>query len=100
MGTIWEAICYVGGATEPVRYFYRTNAQGDVKQIVDKDNNVIAYYDYDAWGGQLAVYDGNDKPVSGDSHFANVNPFRSWARSRTQPRRDSITCKADTMTRR
>ena len=76
MGTIWEAICYVGGATEPVRYFYRTNAQGDVKQIVDKDNNVIAYYDYDAWGGQLAVYDGNDKPVSGDSHFANVNPFR------------------------
>ncbi len=76
MGTIWEAICYVGGATEPVRYFYRTNAQGDVKQIVDKDNNVIAYYDYDAWGGQLAVYDGNDKSVSGDSHFANVNPFR------------------------
>ena len=76
MGTIWEAICYLGGATEPVRYFYRTNAQGDVKQIVDKDNNVIAYYDYDAWGGQLAVYDGNDKPVSGDSHFANVNPFR------------------------
>ncbi len=76
MGNIWEAICYVGGATEPVRYFYRTNAQGDVKQIVDKDNNVIAYYDYDAWGGQIAVYDGNDKPVSGDSHFANVNPFR------------------------
>ena len=27
-------------------------------------------------GRQLAVYDGNDKPVSGDSHFANVNPFR------------------------
>ena len=76
MGTIWEAICYIGGSTTPVRYFYRTNAQGDVKQIVDKDNNVIAYYDYDAWGGQLAVYDGNDKPVSGDSHFANVNPFR------------------------
>ena len=76
MGTIWEAICYVGGATEPVRYFYRTNAQGDVKQIVDSNYNVVAYYAYDAWGKLLAVLDGNDKPVSGDSYFANVNPFR------------------------
>ena len=76
MGTIWEAICYVGGATEPVRYFYRTNAQGDVKQIVDKDNNVIAYYDYDAWGKLLAVLDGNDNPITDSSHFAIVNPFR------------------------
>ena len=76
MGTIWEAICYLGGATEPVRYFYRTNAQGDVKQIVDSNYNVVAYYAYDAWGKLLAVLDGNDKPVSGDSYFANVNPFR------------------------
>ena len=76
MGNIWEAVCYIGGSTTPVRYFYRTNAQGDVKQIVDSNYNVVAYYAYDAWGGQLAVYDGNDKPVSGDSHFANVNPFR------------------------
>ena len=35
MGNIWSVICYIGGSTTPVRYYYRTNAQGDVKQIVE-----------------------------------------------------------------
>ena len=78
MGNIWEAVCYIGGSTTPVRYFYRTNAQGDVKQIVDSNYNynVVAYYSYDAWGKLLAVLDGNDNPITDSSHFANVNPFR------------------------
>ena len=76
MGNIWEAVCYIGGSTTPVRYFYRTNAQGDVKQIVDSNYNVVAYYAYDAWGKLLAVLDGNDNPITDSSHFANVNPFR------------------------
>ena len=78
MGNIWEAVCYIGGSTTPVRYFYRTNAQGDVKQIVDSNYNynVVAYYSYDAWGKLLAVLDGNDNPITDSSHFAIVNPFR------------------------
>lgn len=76
MGNIWSAICYVGGSTSPIRYYYRTNAQGDVKQIVDSDSNVIAYYAYDAWGRPLAILDGNDKTITDTSHFAIVNPFR------------------------
>ena len=76
MGNIWEAVCYIGGSTTPVRYFYRTNAQGDVKQIVDSNYNVVAYYAYDAWGKPLAVLDGNDNPITDSSHFAIVNPFR------------------------
>ena len=76
MGNIWSAICYIGGSTTPVRYFYRTNAQGDVKQIVDSNYNVVAYYAYDAWGKLLAVLDGNDNPITDSSHFAIVNPFR------------------------
>ena len=76
MGNIWLALCYIGGSTTPVRYYYRTNAQGDVKQIVDKDNNIIAYYAYDAWGRTLAILDGNDDPITNASHFAIVNPFR------------------------
>ena len=76
MGNIWEAVCYIGGSTTPVRYFYRTNAQGDVKQIVDSNYNVVAYYAYDAWGKLLAVLDGNDNPITDSSHFAIVNPFR------------------------
>ncbi len=76
MGNIWSAICYIGGSTAPVRYYYRTNAQGDVKQIVDSNYNVVAYYAYDAWGKLLAVLDGNDNPITDSSHFAIVNPFR------------------------
>ena len=76
MGNIWEAVCYIGGSTTPVRYYYRTNAQGDVKQIVDSNYNVVAYYAYDAWGKLLAVLDGNDNPITDSSHFAIVNPFR------------------------
>ena len=76
MGNIWEAICYIGGSTTPVRYYYRTNAQGDVKQIVDSNYNVVAYYAYDAWGKLLADLDGNDNPITDSSHFAIVNPFR------------------------
>ena len=76
MGNIWEAVCYIGGSTTPVRYFYRTNAQGDVKQIVDSNYNVVAYYAYDAWGKPLAVLDGNVNPITNSSHFAIVNPFR------------------------
>ena len=76
MGNNWEAVCYIGGSTTPVRYFYRTNAQGDVKQIVDSNYNVVAYYAYDAWGKLLAVLDGNDYPITDSSHFAIVNPFR------------------------
>ena len=75
MGNIWLALCYINGSTTPVRYYYRTNAQGDVKQIVDSNYNVVAYYAYDAWGRLLAVLDGNDNPITDSSHFANVNPF-------------------------
>ena len=75
-GNIWSAICYIGGSTTPVRYYYRTNAQGDVRQIVDKDNNVIAYYAYDAWGKPLAILDGNNSEITDSTHFAIVNPFR------------------------
>ena len=76
MGNIWSTICYIGGSTTPVRYYYRTNAQGDVKQIVDSNYNVVAYYAYDAWGKFLTVLDGKDKPITDSSHFAIVNPFR------------------------
>ena len=76
MGNIWSAVCYIGGSTTPVRYYYRTNAQGDVKQIVDSNYNVVAYYAYDTWGKLLAVLDGNGNPITDSSHFAIVNPFR------------------------
>ena len=59
MGNIWEAVCYIGGSTTPVRYFYRTNAQGDVKQIVEfmlpRLNRAI-YYRYMILSNQVKMY--------------------------------------------
>ena len=59
MGNIWEAICYIGGSTTPVRYYYRTNAQGDVKQIVEfmlPRLNRAMYYRYMILSNQVKMY--------------------------------------------
>ena len=36
-------------------YYYVKNLQGDVTQIRDENNNLIASYVYDAWGKVLSV---------------------------------------------
>ena len=59
MGNIWSVICYIGGSTTPVRYYYRTNAQGDVKQIVEfmlPRLNRAMYYRYMILSNQVKMY--------------------------------------------
>ena len=59
MGNIWSAICYIGGSITPVRYYYRTNAQGDVKQIVEfmlPRLNRAMYYRYMILSNQVKMY--------------------------------------------
>ena len=59
MGNIWLALCYIGGSTTPVRYYYRTNAQGDVKQIVEfmlPRLNRAMYYRYVILSNQVKMY--------------------------------------------
>ena len=59
MGNIWLALCYIGGSTTPVRYYYRTNAQGDVKQIVEfmlPRLNRAMYYRYMILSNQVKMY--------------------------------------------
>ena len=58
-------------------YYYIKNAQNDVVAIVDSNKNVIAEYQYDAWGCIVSVTDveGNDISAQKD-HIGNVNPIR------------------------
>ena len=59
MGNIRLALCYIGGSTTPVRYYYRTNAQGDVKPIVEfmlPRLNRAMYYRYMILSNQVKMY--------------------------------------------
>ncbi len=58
-------------------YYYVKNAQSDIIGIIDSSGSVVANYIYDSWGNHIAITDGNNNDVSGNSsHIANVNPFR------------------------
>ena len=44
-------------------YYYVKNLQGDVTQIRDVNNNLIASYVYDAWGKVLSVTENNNSNI-------------------------------------
>lgn len=44
-------------------YYYIKNLQGDVMQIRDENNNLIASYVYDAWGKVLSVTENNNSNI-------------------------------------
>lgn len=44
-------------------YYYVKNLQGDVTQIRDENNNLIASYVYDAWGKVLSVTENNTSSI-------------------------------------
>jgi len=47
-------------------YYYATNLQGDVMDILDEDGNAVASYRYDAWGKVYTAY----------GSLAELNPLR------------------------
>ena len=58
------------------KYYYILNVQGDVIQLVDSENYVIANYTYDAWGKVLSVTDASGNAITDTLSIANVNPIR------------------------
>ena len=44
-------------------YYYVKNLQGDITQIRDENNNLIASYVYDAWGKVLSVTENNNNYI-------------------------------------
>ncbi len=65
------------GKYSETRYYYVLNLQGDVVALMTGSGTVWARYTYDAWGKQLQVLNGENKPLGSTSdYFANANPFR------------------------
>lgn len=62
------ALIHTVGTESPVTttYYYITNLQGDVVQLVDSDGNAVASYEYDPYG----------KVISATGTLAEINPLR------------------------
>lgn len=67
---------YYNGSTTPTKYYYVLNLQGDVVQLRNSSNTVIANYTYDAWGKLLSVTNASGTAITGSTHIANINPIR------------------------
>ena len=50
----------------PAMYYYVTNLQGDVTNVLDASGNTVASYTYNAWG----------KVLSSSGSMASINPLR------------------------
>ena len=66
---------FVNKATPTETYFYRLDAQGNVRAILDKGGNVVVKYRYDAWGNHL-VQDAEGAEITDLTHVGHLNPFR------------------------
>ena len=70
-----EGVRYNNG-TATTKYYYVTNAQGDVMEIRNIYNSLIATYSYDAWGKVVAIKDANGAEVTSPNVIASINPIR------------------------
>ena len=57
-------------------YYYVLNGQGDVVQLRDSEQEVVANYHYDAWGRLLSITDADGKKITNTSSIAYQNPIR------------------------
>ena len=56
-------------------YYYDKNTLGDIVAIRNKDGDIVAKYEYNAWG-KVTVKDENGSINKSPSFIGNVNPFR------------------------
>ena len=57
-------------------YWFYKNLQGDIINIANADGNVIANYNYDAWGRLCSIIDTDGNAITDNSNIAIINPFR------------------------
>lgn len=64
----------IGFIYNNLQFFYRTNPYGDIIALMSEEGNIIATYNYDAWGKLLSI----DLPYDDDVYkeIANSNPLR------------------------
>jgi RHS repeat-associated protein len=58
------------GDGEASEYYYRKNVQGDVTHIFDENLNLVAKYEYDAWGNHTVTN-------YTDGNIGDLNPIRN-----------------------
>ena len=57
-------------------YWFYKNLQGDIINIANADGNVIANYNYDAWGRLCSIIDTDGNAITDSTSIAIINPFR------------------------
>ena len=57
-------------------YWFYKNLQGDIISIANADGDVIANYNYDAWGRLCSIIDTDGNATTDSTNIAIINPFR------------------------
>lgn len=70
------AVSYSSTGSGYAKYYLLKNLQGDVVQILNSKNDVVANYSYDAWGNLLEVTYANGNEIKAETNFALINSIR------------------------
>ncbi|MBR2886105.1 MAG: hypothetical protein IKB93_15170, partial [Clostridia bacterium] len=70
------AIQYHAADGNSYTYYVATNSLGDVISLYSATGEVVANYEYDAWGKVLSVKNASGTNITSATHIANLNPFR------------------------
>ena len=70
------AITYSATGGGYAKYYLIKNLQGDVLQIRNVNNAVVANYEYDAWGRVVSVKYANGNDINVSNHIGVINPIR------------------------
>ncbi len=74
-GTAYGMIYTTAGGTR-YTYYYLFDLQGNVTALVRSNGNLIATYEYDAWGRPYGVKDADGAAITSETHVARLNPYR------------------------
>ena len=70
------AITYSATGGGYAKYYLIKNLQGDVLQIRNVNNAVVANYEYDAWGKVVSIKYANGNDINVPNHIGVINPIR------------------------
>ena len=70
-----EGMIYVQNGYANKYYYFDKNTLGDIIAIRDQNGNIVATYEYDAWGNGIVMNEQGVQETS-DSFIGNINPFR------------------------
>ena len=70
------AITYSANGSSYAKYYLIKNLQGDVLQIRNVNNTVVANYEYDAWGKVVSIKYANGNDINVSNHIGVINPIR------------------------